>query len=110
MPLLSFLIFQEIRRAVASELSTSLPRKFIGIDNSFMEFAEKCIELVWLMYVHDPPMHLEWLTKDQEGKSFQTELYKAFTRSGTLFDYCIWPVVRLRRDGPLLAKGIAQAR
>ena len=75
-----------------------------------MKYAEKCIELVWLMYVHDPPMYLEWLTKAQEGQAFQTYLYKHYTRSGLLFDYCVWPVIRLRRDGPLLAKGIAQSK
>ena len=75
-----------------------------------MKYAEKCIELVWLMYVHDPPMYLEWLTKEQEGQPFYSDLYKPYTRSGHLFDYCVWPVVRLRRDGPLLSKGIAQAK
>lgn len=62
------------------------------------------------MYVHDPPMHLEWLTREQEGTTFRTDLYMPYTRPGTLYDYCVWPVVRLHRSGPVLCKGIAQGR
>ncbi|KAL4230985.1 hypothetical protein ACF0H5_011358 [Mactra antiquata] len=101
---------KEIKRAVASELGTSLPRRFTGIGNHFITYADKCIELIWLMYVHDPPMHLEWLTREQEGASFKTDLYTTYTRPGTLYDYCVWPVVRLHKNGPVLCKGIAQGK
>ncbi|XP_052794082.1 uncharacterized protein LOC128227506 [Mya arenaria] len=101
---------KEIRRAIAAELGTSLPRRFTGIGNHFTSYAEKCIAIVWLMYVHDPPMHLEWLTRDQEGTDFKVDLYLPYTRPGTLFDYCVWPVVRLHRNGPILCKGVAQGR
>lgn len=101
---------QEIQRAIAAELGTSLPRRFTGIGNHFIRYAECCIELVWLMYIHDPPMHLEWLTKEQEGLSFQAEFYMPYTTAGKLYDYCVWPVVKLHRHGPVLCKGVAQGR
>ncbi|KAH3833562.1 hypothetical protein DPMN_106874 [Dreissena polymorpha] len=101
---------KEIRRAIASELGTSLPRRFTGIGNHFINYAEKCVEIIWLMYVHDPPMHLEWLTREQEGTAFKVDAYMPYTRPGTLFDYCVWPVVRMQRNGPVLCKGIAQGR
>ena len=105
-----FLTPQEIRTAVASELGTSLPRRFTGIGNHFTMYAESCIELIWHMYIQDPPMHLEWLTKEQEGAGFKVELYMPHTKAGSLYDYCVWPVVRLHRDGPVLCKGVAQCR
>ena len=99
-----------MRRAIASELGTSLPRRFTGIGNHFTVYAERCIELVWLMYVRDPPMHLEWLTREQEGAHFRSDLYMPYTRQGPMFDFCVWPVVRLHKDGNVLCKGTAQGK
>lgn len=102
--------FQEIKRAISSELGTSLPRRFTGIGNHFIKYSEVCIELIWYMYVHDPPMYLEWLCKDQEGTRFSLELYSPYTRAGPMYDYCVWPVVKLHKHGPILRKGVAQGK
>ncbi|KAL3878811.1 hypothetical protein ACJMK2_031139 [Sinanodonta woodiana] len=68
-------------------------------------FAEQCAEIVWLMCMQQPPMHLECI---DTGETFNPDLYRGYTKSGKCIEFCVWPVVRLHKDGPILTRGIAQ--
>ena len=70
-----------------------------------LEYANKCVEITWLMSVQDPPVILDNM-KDHHG--FHTEMYKAFTKHGRNVDFYVWPALLLHEGGPLLAKGVAQ--
>lgn len=58
------------------------------------------------MVHQDPPLvfHLNV----QRGDTFDGNLYKAYTKSGKLVEYVVWPALLLYKDGSTLAKGIVQ--
>ncbi|XP_052241276.1 uncharacterized protein LOC127851508 isoform X2 [Dreissena polymorpha] len=46
------------------------------------------------------------LTKERHD--FDKDKFKEYTSRGQFVDYFVWPIMYLHRDGPMLAKGIAQ--
>ncbi|KAK3607029.1 hypothetical protein CHS0354_020459 [Potamilus streckersoni] len=99
-----------LREAAEKELHNVRENFMKPIRNTMRErtqkFATKCVEILWLMCIQHPPVHLEWVEKP--GKKFKPDLYRGYTRSGDKVKFCVWPVVRLEKDGPILTKGIAQ--
>ncbi|XP_056013446.1 uncharacterized protein LOC130052437 isoform X2 [Ostrea edulis] len=73
-----------------------------------LQFAERCVELCWLMQAGQPPMYLD--ADIPENRQFETEILKVFTKKGNVIDYIVWPVLYLHKNGPLLSKGVAQPR
>ncbi|XP_045206656.2 myosin-3-like [Mercenaria mercenaria] len=69
-------------------------------------FTKECIEICWLMVIQDPP--IVFAPAVQRGSRFNTDLYKPYTSSGTHVGYVVWPTLLLHKDGPVLAKGVAQ--
>ena len=67
------------------------------------KFFRTCIQLCWMMNIQDPRVHM--VTKDDS-----TQMYRAYTRSGDVIDYVVWPSLLLFEDGPLLYKGVAQLK
>ena len=67
------------------------------------KFFKTCIQLCWMMNIQDPRVHM--VTKDDS-----TQMYRAYTRSGDVIDYVVWPSLLLYEDGPLLYKGVAQLK
>ena len=67
------------------------------------KFFKTCIQLCWMMSIQDPRVHM--VTKDDS-----TQMYRAYTRSGDVIDYVVWPSLLLYEDGPLLYKGVAQLK
>lgn len=59
-----------------------------------------------LLQVQDPPVSFAAMTG--EGSVFNTDLYKAYTRSGPYIAYVVWPPLLLHDNGPVLTKGVAQ--
>ncbi|KAL3878812.1 hypothetical protein ACJMK2_031140 [Sinanodonta woodiana] len=70
----------------------------------YMKYAKTTVEIVWWMCVQDPPIQLEYA----KSGSFDSNLYRSYTKSGSFVDFCVWPLVRLCENGPILTKGIAQ--
>ena len=56
-----------------------------------------------MMNIQDPRVHM--VTKDDS-----TQMYRAYTRSGDVIVYVVWPNLLLYEDGPLLYKGVAQLK
>ncbi|XP_052794310.1 myosin-1B-like [Mya arenaria] len=69
-------------------------------------YVKECVELCWLMSIQDPPVVVA--QEVQHGENFDTDFYKAYTKSGPLVDFVVWPALCLHENGPLLCKGIAQ--
>ena len=67
------------------------------------KFFRTCIQLCWMMNIQDPRVHM--VTKEDS-----TQMYRAYTRSGDVIDYVVWPSLLLYEDGPLLYKGVAQLK
>ncbi|KAK3607027.1 hypothetical protein CHS0354_020457 [Potamilus streckersoni] len=78
----------------------------------FLHFAEQCAEIIWWMCVQNPAMHLEYLHDRISGQSkvhiFNSDHYRPYLKSGEFVDFCVWPLIRLHQDGPILSKGVAQ--
>ncbi|XP_053400625.1 myosin-9-like [Mercenaria mercenaria] len=77
-----------------------------GVIEACMRYITKCVEICWLMRVQDPPVSLSWTVP--EDKSFNGDVYRAYTKSGTHVEYVVWPTIYLYEDGPILMKGVAQ--
>ena len=71
-----------------------------------IEFARKCVELCWIMAVHDPPLVFGSLP--QRRDQFNADLFREFTKSGTTIDFPVWPVLHLYDKGPVLSKGVVE--
>ncbi|XP_053399683.1 putative leucine-rich repeat-containing protein DDB_G0290503 [Mercenaria mercenaria] len=69
-------------------------------------YTSECLEICWFMMIQDPPVAFAPLLR--KGSSFNTDLYKPYTSSGTNIDYVVWPPLLLHESGPILAKGVAQ--
>ncbi|XP_061188316.1 uncharacterized protein LOC133196438 [Saccostrea echinata] len=65
------------------------------------DFFKLCTRLCWMMALQDPPVYMVTSTDSME-------MYRAYTRSGDLIEYVVWPSLLLHEDGPLLYKGVAQ--
>lgn len=70
------------------------------------EFIERCLEVCWLMCVQDPPVVLNWHAADSD--IFDKNMFRYYTKSGSKFDFVVWPAILLHKDGAILSKGIAQ--
>ncbi|XP_060607396.1 uncharacterized protein LOC132759599 [Ruditapes philippinarum] len=67
-------------------------------------YLSMCIEIGWLMVVQDPPLELLEDAPDR----FDTTTFKDYTRRGRYTEFVVWPALLLHKNGPLLAKGVAQ--
>ena len=71
-----------------------------------IEYANRCVEVCWLMAVQDPPVVFGRLP--QKHKKFDTNAYRPYTSSGFETDYAVWPALYLHVNGPILCKGVVQ--
>lgn len=58
------------------------------------------------MRVQDPPVSLSWSVPDDN--SFNSDIYRAYTKRGSHVEYVVWPAMYLYEGGPILMKGVAQ--
>ncbi|XP_045204350.2 uncharacterized protein LOC123557131 isoform X2 [Mercenaria mercenaria] len=101
---------EECREKISKTLveSTGILRSYLGDASRLTAYIYKCAELTWLMCVQDPPIVLEYITKETEGARFNHEHYHVYTKTGNTYDFGVWPMLRLGRKGEILSKGIAQ--
>ena len=69
-------------------------------------FVANSVEITWWMCVQSPSVYMHTENIGPVNHNF----YKPYTRSGKVVDYFIWPPLLLHESGPLLAKGIVQAK
>ncbi|KAK3607106.1 hypothetical protein CHS0354_026313 [Potamilus streckersoni] len=68
-----------------------------------------CVEICWEMGIQDNPQHLD-IEADKESGSermFDTDKFRAYTKTGPKVDYIVWPALFVH-EGAILSKGIAQ--
>lgn len=70
------------------------------------QYTIKCLELCWLMNMHNPPVALGLPTA--KDSPFDGNAYKEYTRTGTTVDFVVWLPLLLHKNGPLLQKGVLQ--
>ncbi|XP_048779049.2 uncharacterized protein LOC125682473 isoform X2 [Ostrea edulis] len=68
------------------------------------KFVERCVELLWMFAIHDPPLQLEWA---RVGDLVGSHL-KSYTDTGNRVGFNVWPTLRQFRNGPVLCKGVVQ--
>ncbi|KAL4230005.1 hypothetical protein ACF0H5_010393 [Mactra antiquata] len=71
--------------------------------NSYTKYIDLCSELCWYMHIQSPPLDLDF-----EGKTQLITAFRPYLRSGQILEYVVWPALLLHKNGPLLAKGVAQ--
>ncbi|KAL3879284.1 hypothetical protein ACJMK2_031586 [Sinanodonta woodiana] len=76
--------------------------------DSTKKYIDACVELCWLMVIHDPPVVIE--TPASKDSAFDTNTYRAYTTTGSKIDFVVWPALRLHQGGALLTKGVAQGK
>ena len=78
----------------------------VKLSKPVQAYAEKCTEIIWWMCVQNPPVFMH---KGEKGTIDHT-LYKPYTKSGQIAEFYIWPALLLHENGPILSKGIVQAK
>lgn len=96
-------VLQEIGNAEANELKINCDE--LKSCKRVMDFVKSCIRLCWYMNLQEPPVHM---VTDVDANSLH--MFRAYTRSGDVIDYVVWPSLLLKEDGPLLYKGVAQMK
>ncbi|XP_076117728.1 uncharacterized protein LOC143085329 [Mytilus galloprovincialis] len=71
-------------------------------------FFEKCVTLCWMMIMQDPPMILQEGPKP--GSTYDRNIFREYTSSGTKVEFTIWPALILNEGGPLLVKGVVSVK
>ncbi|XP_069130985.1 structural maintenance of chromosomes protein 2-like [Argopecten irradians] len=83
-----------------------LTDKLGSLANKIPNFVSKCIEICWFMCVLDPPVVLG--DEASLGTTFDTNIYRPYTNSGTVVSYNVWPPLLLHQNGNILVKGIVE--
>ncbi|KAL3878825.1 hypothetical protein ACJMK2_031209 [Sinanodonta woodiana] len=90
---------------MTKQLPDILPPGFKAEKSLILGFAHKCVELIWLMCAQYPPMYLE---PAEHGLSFDDEYFRVYSKTGSVVDFCVWPLLREFKNGPVLIKGVIQ--
>lgn len=80
----------------------------MGCDSFYDVYICRSVEICWSMRVQDPPVCIDWSVP--ENGQFDQDIYRAYTKSGNIVEYVVWPVIYLHEGGPVLMKGVAQGR
>ena len=70
------------------------------------QFVEECFKLCWCMVVQDPPVVFASMAR--HGERFDKNMYTAYTQSGSVVEFAVWPPLLLCEDGAVLRKGVTQ--
>ncbi|XP_052786723.1 uncharacterized protein LOC128222019 [Mya arenaria] len=73
----------------------------------FKTYVKACAELCVQMAISPKPPHVEF-HQSPNGMRFDTEIYKYYTKLGPKIEFFVWKPMYVKKDGPLLCKGVAQ--
>ncbi|XP_069130995.1 myb-like protein X isoform X2 [Argopecten irradians] len=82
---------KEMKLESASSLSAAMDK-----------YIDRCVELIWLMSVQDPPMEIKWV---ENGARSDTNYFKFYQSKGKMVKQCVWPAVFLSAQGGIVSKG-----
>lgn len=92
-------VVEQIYEAIRKQLPTQYDHLA-----AVQAYSSACASLCWLMAVQDPSLVLECCSTDK----FDNNMFKDYTKRGPFVEFVVWPALLLHKDGPLLAKGVAQ--
>lgn len=106
---------KEVRKATAMK---SLPSLFSLFKKLFLQenlnwsefqlvdrlsnYLDKCVEITWLMSVHDPPLRFVLARRDEQ---IDMSKFMYFRVKGKVTEYTIWPALVLYHGGPVIRHG-----
>lgn len=105
-------LIRQLKKLSANRTKTSIQEEFVK-ERTWIKwqkskiFAEKCVEMCWYMAIQTPPMALMFDMRHMHP--FDEKYYKKYMTSGDRYDFLVWPCTLLHKDGPIVAKGIAEA-
>lgn len=105
-------LIRQLKKLSANRTKTSIQDEFVK-ERTWIKwqkskiFAEKCVEMCWYMAIQTPPMALMFDMRHMHP--FDEKYYKKYMTSGDRYDFLVWPCTLLHKDGPIVAKGIAEA-
>ncbi|XP_053398962.1 uncharacterized protein LOC123556765 [Mercenaria mercenaria] len=94
---------------IATDVISRKSRIYNNPQNKVLKYIAKCVNICWSMCRQEPTVKIDF-PEEQGDMHFDTGVYKAYTKSGRLIDYIVWPAVYLHENGPLLCKGVAQGK
>ncbi|KAK3581647.1 hypothetical protein CHS0354_014230 [Potamilus streckersoni] len=99
----------ESLKLLETELKTSLGISETKMPNT-CKYLTGCIDICFKMGFKETPMHLHITAEKETGsyRIFDTEKFRAYTKSGKYAAYVVWPALFLQEGGSMLVKGIAQ--
>lgn len=69
---------------------------------ALVKYMARCVEVMWLMSVQDPPMAILWA---ENGGKTDTNFFKFLHSKGSRVKYCVWPAVFLCDHEAIVSKG-----
>ncbi|KAK3602835.1 hypothetical protein CHS0354_026390 [Potamilus streckersoni] len=75
-------------------------------DTPLCIYADRCVELCWLMVVQEPPMCLDFC-RPGEVNLGKFKSYSDTERQQTITETCVWPALCQNENGPVLMQGVA---
>lgn len=69
-------------------------------------YIEKCVEISWLMVIHEPPIYMK--TETTPDENMDPNIYTAYSASGKKIDFLVWPPLYNGKGGGLLSKGVVE--
>ena len=66
------------------------------------DYLDKCVEITWLMSVHDPPMRFILSRRDEQ---IDLSRFMYFRVKGKVTDFTVWPAMVLYHGGPVIRHG-----
>ncbi|XP_062613089.1 uncharacterized protein LOC134274857 [Saccostrea cucullata] len=95
----------EFIKSVATELATSIKRKFPNKEEitSLQNYQDRCLEVCWYACIQTPPMYL-----CADFTEFNSECHRGYKNSGKFVDYVVWPALYIEQNGPLLNKAVVE--
>ncbi|KAL3878894.1 hypothetical protein ACJMK2_031222 [Sinanodonta woodiana] len=75
-------------------------------DTPLCIYADRCVELCWLMAVQEPPMYLDFC-RPGEVNPGKFRSYVETERPRTIIETCVWPALHQHENGPVLMQGVA---
>ena len=98
-----FLMLQDFKEHIVQQV---FKWNLKELPEPLIQFIDKCVEVLWLMCILDPPLVITWAN---DGESVNTNYYNFYARRGNVVRQAVWPAVFLRNGGPLLNKGYVLA-
>ncbi|XP_063413399.1 myosin-11-like isoform X2 [Mytilus trossulus] len=86
--------------------STSACKLVAQYKDFSLQYIENCVKICYFAAVQTPPMVIDF----EPGQMFDKQSYREYTRSGTVVEYLVWPVLYLHKGGPILSKGVVQPK